>query len=144
MERFEELGKALRRLHDANSKMIGLDIEKDLNPKLIFLLFSLYHKQEMKSNDISSFFGVTPGAATKIIDNLEKKQLVERAPSKTDRRIIMVKLSDYGQKFVKKKKEQKKNQYEEALKNFSDPELEKILDSFHEIAKRFEEYLGER
>ena len=69
------LGRALRR-YDLLSWLF------DVRPEILFL----------------RDFGVTTGTLTVLVDNLTKSGLVERVPHDTDRRSILVKLTEQGVK----------------------------------------------
>lgn len=56
-------------------------------------------EEETTMTDISRILGYSTAAATGTIDRLEKKGLVCRSHSQTDRRKVIVKLTDAGWKF---------------------------------------------
>jgi len=61
----------------------------------------LGHLGTLKLSVLSKKMLVSGGNLTIIIDNLEKERLVERIPSKEDRRAILVQLTSKGQKLFK-------------------------------------------
>lgn len=61
----------------------------------IGVIFQLEHKC-MKMNDIADYLGITLGAATSLVDKLERQNIVERVRSEEDRRIIYVGLTSEG------------------------------------------------
>ena len=52
----------------------------------------------MPMKELASKVGVTTGTLTVLVDNLTKAKLVERVPHGTDRRSILVKLTEQGTK----------------------------------------------
>ncbi|TEW48508.1 MarR family winged helix-turn-helix transcriptional regulator [Psychromonas algicola] len=52
----------------------------------------------MPMKELANKVGVTTGTLTVLVDNLTKAKLVERVPHGTDRRSILVKLTDQGTK----------------------------------------------
>lgn len=60
----------------------------------------LLHKGPLPINLIGEKIQLTSGSITTAIDRLEKKKLVERQPSHTDRRIRLVHLTPSGQALI--------------------------------------------
>ena len=52
--------------------------------------------------DIAHGLGTTHPAAVRLVDRLEKKELVQKAESKADRRISLVELTDLGREALDK------------------------------------------
>ena len=52
----------------------------------------------MPMKELASKVGITTGTLTVLVDNLTKAKLVERVPHGTDRRSILVKLTEQGTK----------------------------------------------
>jgi DNA-binding MarR family transcriptional regulator len=50
----------------------------------------------MRMKELASKMGVTTGTLTVLVDRLEERGLVQRSPHMTDRRSIMVELTDSG------------------------------------------------
>ena len=60
------------------------------------VLRSLFQEGSLSSASLSRRLHVTPSNITGIIDRLEKKGLVERAPKQGDRRIALINLTESG------------------------------------------------
>lgn len=60
----------------------------------------LLQNSEVKLKDISHKCNTTGANITCVVDNLEKVHLVARQPSKTDRRVINLVLTDEGRKLI--------------------------------------------
>ena len=76
---------------------------------------------------------VTPPAATKNIDKLERLGFVDRTPSETDRRATLVTSSAKGRQLVDRYEELKQERLEPVLAAFSHDELsllESMLERF--------------
>jgi len=52
--------------------------------------------KSLSSADISRYLNVTPANITGIIDRLEEQGMVKRVPNKSDRRTILIKLTEKG------------------------------------------------
>jgi DNA-binding MarR family transcriptional regulator len=63
-------------------------------------LFLIKMKDSMNVRDLASDLGVTPGNVTSIIDRLVGQGLVERRESPDDRRIVLMQLTEKGQKII--------------------------------------------
>lgn len=50
----------------------------------------------IKMKDLATKMGITTGTLTMMIDNLEKRGLVERVPNPNDRRSYVIRLTDAG------------------------------------------------
>jgi len=51
--------------------------------------------------EIARFAGVDTGAVTRMVDRLEAKQLIERTPSATDRRVVELRLTREGDRLCR-------------------------------------------
>ncbi len=69
-----------------------------LTPAQFSVLECLGHLGPLTIGGLCKKMLVTGGNMTVVVDNLEKQELVERVPSKEDRRAILVKLTEKGQK----------------------------------------------
>lgn len=73
------------------------DIEKHkLDPAHFMILELLYSRGPHPVQKISETLSIPSGSITYVVDKLEKKELVKREPSLTDRRASNVVLSDKG------------------------------------------------
>lgn len=75
-----------------NIKSFGLTLPQ------FAVIEALGHLGPLKVGDICNKMLATGGNMTLIIDNLEKLEMVRRVPSKKDRRVILIELTDKGQK----------------------------------------------
>jgi len=93
----------LSRASATMGKLSKVDIESyGLTPPQFSVIESLGHLGPMLMGKLCSKLLVTGGNITVVIDNLEKEGLVERIPSKEDRRAIMVQLTRKGQSLFDK------------------------------------------
>lgn len=66
------------------------------------VLEALYHLGPMSQSEIGQKILRSSGNMTMVIDNLQKRQLVKRERSKTDRRFLIVHLTDKGKNLISK------------------------------------------
>ena len=82
----------------------------------------------IRMKDLAAKMGVTTGTLTVMIDNLEKKGLVERVQNPDDRRSYVIKLSRNGVAHYKRHSDFHLELTRECTSGFSEEEL-KIFDS---------------
>lgn len=83
--------------------------------------------------EVADFLGVTPPAATKNIDKLERLGLVVRTPSKGDRRATLLSVSPKGRRLVRKYEQLKRARLTSVLEGFRPEEIKQ----FCELVERF-------
>ncbi|WP_340017271.1 MarR family transcriptional regulator [Paenibacillus sp. FSL K6-1318] len=88
------------------SKTVFDDVVKDIERSGIsnenfMVLELLYNKGPHTVQNISEKFSIPSGSITYVVDKLEKKELVKREPSPTDRRSSNVVITDQGQNLFK-------------------------------------------
>ena len=76
--------------------------------------------------EIAHFLGVSPPAATKNIDKLERLGLVVRTPSTGDRRATLLSSSPKGRRLVRKYEAVQEARLAPVLKNFEDQEIDRL------------------
>ncbi len=93
-----------KKVSDVHSKIEKQQMKKTAQYKLTLPQFSvmevLFNVDSMPLKKISNELNVTGANITCVVDNLEKRNLVVRVPSKTDRRIINAELTDKGKKMI--------------------------------------------
>ena len=75
---------------------------------------------------VADFLGVSPPAATKSVDKLERLDLLVRLPSKGDRRATLLSVSSKGRRLVRRYEELKAARLAPILESF-DPEEVRLL-----------------
>jgi len=75
-------------------------VDSGVTPTQFGVLEALYHLGPMRLCDLAAKHLRTSGTLTVVVDNLEKRGLVERRPSPTDRRSITVHLTDVGRSTI--------------------------------------------
>jgi MarR family transcriptional regulator for hemolysin len=75
---------------------------------------------------IATFIGVDCAAITRHLDRLEKLGLLERKPSATDRRSIVLKLTNKGKRLIPKIAKHSRETNEKFLKGLTSAEIDAI------------------
>jgi DNA-binding MarR family transcriptional regulator len=59
---------------------------------------ALYHlaDQPLRSRELADRLGLTPGSVTALVDRLVARDLARRVPHATDRRIVLIEMTDSG------------------------------------------------
>jgi MarR family transcriptional regulator, organic hydroperoxide resistance regulator len=83
--------------------------------------------------EVAVCLGMSPPAATKNLDKLQRLGLILRSPSKGDRRAILISPSAKGRRLVQEYEALKADRLSPVLENFSPGELDRMV----ELLKRF-------
>ncbi|WP_026293858.1 MarR family winged helix-turn-helix transcriptional regulator [Saccharibacillus kuerlensis] len=90
---FVVLSKAYKNVMDRAVK----DMKKhNLSPSEFTILEVLYNKGRFPLQQIGEKILITSGSVTYNIDKLEKRELLRRVPSPSDRRVIYAEITDQG------------------------------------------------
>jgi len=120
---FEIIGKSHAR------RMSHLNLT---NPQFS-VLDTLSSQGTMPLKSISKELNVTGANITCVMDNLEKRELAVRVPSKTDRRIINAELTTEGKKAVKKLTPLFIDSITEETKNLTDSEKKTLVELLRKL-----------
>ena len=101
-------------------------------------LFFISHQGTTNLSKLAAVLGVTPTNVTGIVDRLVKKGLVTRTDSDQDRRILLLRATDDGEKLVAKLRERRKGHMSEVLTRMSVDELATLAQGFASLVKAVE------
>ncbi len=97
------------------------------------VLAALYRRREgVRMSELSQMLLVSNGNSTTVVDRLEKDRLVLRKPSETDRRTVMVSLTDGGLRQFERLAADHERELNKLFGNLSEPDLVTLT----EILKR--------
>ena len=108
-----------QRLKEANISM---------SPEQVGLLNLLLEKNGVSMQILSSMDYRDNSATTRIVDNLEKKSLVNRIDSKTDRRIKEIHITEKGRILLQKANEVGRKYVSKAMKGIDKDQMDIFLD----------------
>lgn len=77
-----------------------LDPASDLTLNQLRVLFQLHYRGDRSMGEVSSRLQVSDSTATGVVDRLVERGLVERVNDAEDRRKVLVRLSEQGQRHV--------------------------------------------
>ncbi len=119
--------KSLRKITrsiDLNSKR--LSTESNLTAPQILALLIVYEDGPLTIAKIAEEIHLSASTLVGIIDRLEAKTLVVRERSKTDRRQVMVKITEEGKKVAKRSPTPLQEQLLESLEKLSEPQQKNL------------------
>jgi DNA-binding MarR family transcriptional regulator len=98
---FDALAQAVRRARGANSRAP----DASLTLSQYGLLEGLADRGAARVQDLAAHAGITASTATRILDALERRGIVERARSWEDRRVVAVSLTQAGEELFRTERE---------------------------------------
>ena len=121
------------------------DISKGINPKgllkinltsaQIKLLTCFSDKDELTMTELSRNLSVSMPTMTAMVDRLVNSKMVERERGSIDRRVVKVRLTDAGEKVLKKLTRIRRKEMEKVLMNLNEEEMKNYLTSIEVVAQ---------
>jgi len=102
----------------------------------------LFHKGLATPSELARHTGLTSGAATAMLDRLEKSGLIERRPNPNDRRGTLIVLLDSGKEKVGPWFASARQAQNELVFSYTEAQLEVLSDFFERSTKMWEEERG--
>ena len=78
----------------------------DCSKNEILAMLLIYRKNKVNMSEVAEYINAPLNTATGVITRLEKKMIVERTRDTEDKRIVMINLTQNGEKFIKDEKKQ--------------------------------------
>ncbi|MCD6407155.1 MarR family transcriptional regulator, partial [Candidatus Aerophobetes bacterium] len=121
-------------------------VDVDLNFHQLEVLRQIYLFKEPMMSQLGEACGIQLSTLTRIVDKLVQKNFVTRKFDPSDRRVIRVTLTPYGDEVVRKVEKTKKEKIMSVLRYFSHSEREKFLQMLQVLHQRIcnEEKRGKR
>jgi DNA-binding MarR family transcriptional regulator len=98
---FDALAQAVRRARGTN----GRSSNGGLSLSQYALLEVLADQRSARVQELAAHAGITASTATRILDALERREVVQRTREDDDRRAVAVSLTDHGQALVNAEQE---------------------------------------
>ncbi len=96
------------------------------------------NKNQINMKEFIEYFNLNAGTATRVIDQLVKKNFIIRESMDGDRRKVGLKLSEFGLYIYSKLKEIEKGEIKKVLDVLSDDDIENLIRILKKINKIFE------
>ncbi len=114
-----------------------LDIELTLPQNLC--LQALVEKSPSTMSELANWLKISHGMATRTVDRLVEKGLVERRHDDADRRVVLVSLSDGGKVYTEKIIEAHLGKLYDVFESVSDGQKRAFIDMLEQIDRQLEE-----
>jgi DNA-binding MarR family transcriptional regulator len=119
-------------LHEWNSSLMDLSMhrmaafarDRGLSMSQIGALFRLHHSGACAVTDIAENIGVSPAAASQLLDRLVQADLLIRTEDPEDRRVRRIELSDHGREIIREMVGTREGIATELAGRFPDDELD--------------------
>jgi DNA-binding MarR family transcriptional regulator len=124
--RAAELAVAFRQLWRSLSRLRGRDTHLqagELSHAQFELLLELEERGELSAGELAAAARMAPGTVTQMLEHLAASGHVERARSRTDRRVVVSRLTAQGIAKIEAKRARWKSRWEHALEDFEPDEL---------------------
>lgn len=125
-------GFLFKQIHDMLEKRANNELrKKGLTLMQVSVLTVLLDSEEnrLSMKELEKYFGVAQSTIAGIISRLEQKELVEAVGNANDKRIKIVKITDFGKKCCETEFYQREKTEKAILEGFSEEE-KKTLNSF--------------
>ena len=108
------------------------------------ILHILWEKDNITCKELAMKTGLAINTLTPMLDRIENAGLIERMPHPTDRRKILVKLTEYAKTFEKDYDEVSEIMINYVYKGFSENEIEMCEDFLKRISENLEKVEKEK
>lgn len=110
----------------------------DFTSTQCYSLMELNKSNELTMLELSEKMNLNTSTMTRIIDKLVKRNLIERKRHSSDRRIVLVSLTEEGKRSAKKLNNSLNIYYEKILNNLPNGKISNVLNSSELLIKAFE------
>ena len=127
-----ELAVLLRRSR-AISRDVARTVHPDLEPEAYSLLVRLDDLGTARPSDLAAFFGIGKPTLSRQVQLLERLGLVTRADDPTDRRAVVLALSEPGRAQVHRAREARRRQLRELIADWDEADVEQLAALLHRL-----------
>lgn len=132
-------GRLLRRINRLLEKRIESRFSDSELPFEEWMAIKLIHDGIVtNAGDLSRDFAISTGATTRLIDGLEKRGLVERDRTSSDRRMVLLRLTPAGLERYHSKIPVMLKSWNELLETFDEAEVETFVALLSKLHGAFE------
>lgn len=103
-----------------------------------YALFELYKAGSFTMNEFSEKMNLNTSTMTRILDNLVRDKYIIRQRDESDRRLVVVSLTDRGRDMALKLNDSVNDYYKKIVANIPEGRLEDILESVNVLLNAFE------
>ena len=117
--------------------------EQGFSHSQISTLHMLHHRKECAVNDVSRIHSISKPAASQLLDQLVKRNLVERHECSEDRRVKYHRLTGEGEQMIKQSFGARNGWYRSLLEELSADELDKVKEALDILNNKIKIYKTE-
>ena len=107
--------------------------EEDITAAQAKALFKMHFFNINRPSDICKSLGVDGGAITRMLDRLEKKELITRSPDPSDRRSLLIAVTDKGREVIDRAMPLAVNAQKELVSALTDDEIQQLKQTLRKI-----------
>jgi MarR family transcriptional regulator, organic hydroperoxide resistance regulator len=137
-----ELGQAFRRMWRSLGSLRGRDTHLgggELSHAQFELLLELREHGELSAGELASVARMAPGTVTQMLEHLALSGHVERSRSRSDRRVVLSRLTPQGLQRIEAKREAWKERWEQALADLESGQLQAATEVLQRLGAMFAE-----
>lgn len=116
-------------------RMAAFARDRGLSMSQIGTLFRLHHSGSCAVSDIGESVGVSPAAASQLLDRLVQADLLVRSEDPEDRRVRRVELSDHGREMIREMAGTREGIVQELADRFPADDLESAAQILARLAQ---------
>ncbi|MBO5093045.1 MAG: MarR family transcriptional regulator [Lachnospiraceae bacterium] len=105
---------------------------------LIYILYNNANVRELTAKELETRFRVSNPTMSGILKRLEKKGIIERAPGVRDKRSKQIRIKGEAPDFFSLIEERTKEEAKKMFRDFSDAELERLLQLLRKLLHNFD------
>lgn len=107
--------------------------EEDITAAQAKALFKMHFFNINRPSDICKSLGVDGGAVTRMLDRLEKKGLITRSPDPSDRRSLLIAVTDKGRDAIERAMPLAANAQKELVSALTEDEIQQLKQTLRKI-----------
>jgi len=141
-ESLMEMIGLIRQIHIRMSKYYSQTLSKQkFTIQHYTLVFILSCEGPMKMNDIAKRLTVTNPAVTNMVDQLEKRGMMQRKRCTHDRRVTLIELTEKGTAWIETIQERTINVFSKTISEFDDTVRKHILLFYKSLIAKLDEVI---
>lgn len=137
----EDLQQAVKALMFADRRLRARDRKHDdgLSHSQVRALFTLRMHEEVTAGQLAKMADLAPASVTALLDQLETDGIVDRHRSTTDRRVVVVSLTERGHELVEAKRRRWLSLWREQLGDIASEDIATAAEVVRRVAAMMDE-----
>jgi MarR family transcriptional regulator, organic hydroperoxide resistance regulator len=131
--------KIIHIMRNIRSSGADANLDVELSYPQILVMYVLLETGPATMTQVAEWLKISHGVATRTVDRLVDKGIVERERADSDRRVVVVRLSDEGREYAEKMIGYHLEKMGQVLSTVSESELEAFLDLLDKVDRQLGE-----